>query len=115
MRYLANGQLDTGFGAGGRAVIDVPGARRSDRHDPAARRRRRAAWPAGGGDRFVARLTPAGALDPTFGTAGTGFVAIDSGTAARRLGLAVGAGGQLYLAGHDADNSFTSASSRSRG
>jgi uncharacterized delta-60 repeat protein len=77
-RYHANGSLDTSFGSNGRVITDFSG-----RHDYIGETHSLAVqpngkiilagtiWQAGDNNDFaVARYTPQGALDPSFGTGG---------------------------------------------
>lgn len=105
-RYGADGNLDATFGTGGKVTTSVAanGARDSIY---AVTLQTVAGAPllvaAGGeGDFQLARYTMAGALDPTFGSAGRGTIAGMLGTsigAARAVQVA--ADGKILVAGHD--------------
>jgi uncharacterized delta-60 repeat protein len=106
-RYTARGELDPGFGAGGKMMISLGGEMQcvSDVAALADGRIVVAGYSAAihGGchcDFIVARLTETGALDPTFGSAGvvtTSFSELGSEGAAA---LAVQADGRLVVAGY---------------
>jgi uncharacterized delta-60 repeat protein len=74
LRYDALGQLDTSFGSGGMAILQLTGG--PDRAYQAQLQSDGSILVAGNanGDLFVTRLTPNGQLDTTFGTGGTTYV-----------------------------------------
>ena len=103
-RLTASGALDTSFGTGGKAVVDFGGddsandlALQSDGKIVLAGQTTAGT---GGGDFAVARLTAAGALDTSFGTAGKTLVDF-SGTD-RGFGVALAPDGGAVVAGASA-------------
>jgi uncharacterized delta-60 repeat protein len=100
-----DGSPDAGFGAGGAvsAKVGDRGFAQTVTVDPAGRLLVTGiAIDHGEGDGFIARLTPAGALDGTFGDHGVTLLpyASDIGDAPR---VAVGPGGQIDVAGYGYD------------
>jgi uncharacterized delta-60 repeat protein len=88
-RYLPNGLLDSGFGQGGKIVVDAGSMQESIR-DLALDRKGRivAAGRTNGeqrGNFLIARFLHDGSLDPTFGTSRPGLTITDLGTAEEGL------------------------------
>lgn len=113
-----DGELDRSFGRGGRTVIEVQGA--CGGCEPAALAADGSLLltgatgsfapptPSGGpptGDRrwVVARLTPQGQLDPSFGAAGVATVSQPQNASAGGFGVGVGPGGRILTLGRGAD------------
>ncbi len=105
LRYLPNGQLDPSFGAGGKAVTDVPGgygiandvAVAPDGSIVVAGSLTR---PDGAADLALVRYTAAGALDATFGAGGMAFAAPVAGAVNAARAIALGPDGAIVLAGY---------------
>ncbi|MDB5312374.1 MAG: hypothetical protein JWO38_6576 [Gemmataceae bacterium] len=99
-RFNANGTLDTTFGTGGSAAIPatVP-------HTNLVALPNGGALVAGSGidgtntDVRIVRYTPAGAIDPTFGTAGTALVVLPQATGKGVSAVGVESDGSVLLAG----------------
>lgn len=110
VRLTSTGQLDTSFGAGGRAVVNVAG--RSDAAHAAALMSDGSivvtgrAAESGGDDPEIAivRLDAAGNLDPAFGDAG--IVWSESGPAGWAIDIAVDASDRILVSGHSALTAF---------
>jgi uncharacterized delta-60 repeat protein len=97
-RFTPDGKQDSDFGAGGSVVLglDDPGAIALDSSD----RIIVAGSARGAGEKFaVARYTPTGVLDPTFGTGGVSFIEMSGITDSRAWSLAVGAKDEILAGG----------------
>lgn len=104
-RFLANGQLDTGFGSGGVVTTDIAGGFQQEHaHAVLVQPDGRivvagTAQPAGGGQPMVVTLVrylANGALDPSFGSGGIVFDPAQPGTA---YAIALQGDGKLVVAG----------------
>ena len=101
-RFLPNGTPDATYGAAGREVIDFGGTDEAFALvlDPGGRAvvAGGTSAGAGGGDLAVARLTPAGALDPSFGSGGKRTIDINGGLDVA-YAVALDATGRVVLGG----------------
>ena len=116
LRLNTNGSLDTSFGKGGETIIPIPNASFETTGGVAV-------LPGGqivvagtnvytyaGPEFVVARLTAAGALDPSFGPNGQGYndLTVSSGQTSQLDGvdtLAVDASGNILIGGYTTDSS----------
>jgi uncharacterized delta-60 repeat protein len=112
-RLTANGNLDSSFGNGGKVVFGFDGATPTDdvvralAIDP---RGRILLAGAAGNEAAIARLTPTGALDPTFATGGKRtfhFGGGSSGLVDVAFGIAVQSDGKVIAVGRGAASAAT--------
>lgn len=102
-RYTPAGELDAGFGTGGEVTAKL-GAGDATAQSIALQPDGRIVVAGGLADDFaVARFTPAGSLDPTFGS--NGSVRTDFGEVDQAAGLVLQPDGRIVVAGFSGDDS----------
>ena len=98
-RYTNTGALDTSFGDEGKKVIELSGDDENEGLAAVAQAGGKiVAAGTGGGDFKVARLTAAGALDPTF--SGDGVQTADFGSTDTATGLGIQSDGRILVGGY---------------
>ena len=99
-RYNSNGSLDTGFGTGGKVVVDFGTGGADDAFGVAVQADGRiVAAGVAGGDFALVRLTASGGLDSGFGTGGKVTTDFNGGADLAR-GVAVQSDGRIVAAGY---------------
>ncbi len=100
LRYGPDGGIDPGFGAGGRAVLGIPGTAYAAAIQPDGRILMAGGADAAGGDFAIARLNADGSPDAGFGEGGTVIVGPVEGTGADRgQAMLLQADGGILVAG----------------
>lgn len=110
IKVSSNGSIDTGFGSAGSLTLNIPGANRSyinaivvDKNDKPVLAGHSCVDP-GICNPYIARITPEGALDNSFGL--QGIRSISSQVSVYGNELVIGAKGRIYLVGDSSDGTI---------
>ncbi|MBL8115141.1 MAG: hypothetical protein JNK60_19820 [Acidobacteria bacterium] len=107
LRFLANGEPDTGFGVAGRAAVDTGSVRVTMRPNAFVQPDGKivvagAIQNQGSIDFFAVRLMPGGSVDPTFGTGGSVSLGLGNRDESA-VAVLPGANGSVILCGNSRD------------
>lgn len=99
LRYATNGELDPGFGTGGRAITSAPKGIDASASEMALQADGKIVVAGGGGDLFMARYDTDGSADTSFGDDGATWTPFLGSYPAFGLAMTIGPDGRIVAGG----------------